>query len=974
MRSNHIVEEWLYNTLMRDAFPLCGQIAERLGGAHGCSLCAWHSGPHQIGPCGGGLPSSSSSDASDETEVAVLSDPPEVRVWKIVAFEATARAIEGRLEHVGVRLQLNDGRTTKLEDPAPLLNDPVGRSMLHAFSREHPAFAKYMPEDAVDDEDDEEQPLQMVDARSALWPLAQPWAHALGTKKRVAVRCTQCSKWRLVHDSARLTDDWECSHNLDPRFDSCEFAQEMDDASIDRYLGIKPGSADPKEPRRTSEDTRERLGLPDEACFSMRSTFEKRVAEHGAEGQNDGGQRLEDLQQKLPEDMREAGWFVVPAGGEAAYNGGHYAYMLPDIGEDEIYLPYFRNIDEAKLCFEKQQKKSKKRKPAKSAEAKRPPTTKPGEVAAKRPKVDDEPQKVPQTPNSETWNAMDEPEVADETRPLNLRRIASDMHPPPRRAALVAEVQLKVQSEQPLRLGRSCGPTREKTKGLRIWVQCEDPSCGKWRVVSSDEDVNGWTCERQAPYSHDAPEETMDEDEEMVDEPTEDEQLPGWLVSTHMTSGGRLYKSFTSPSGQIYRSRVTALAACLAAQSSSTQPSNGEGGEGGGNEGDNADGGFTRLGSGAQAVIFGQSYPGRVQAPKHKSALTRIWVQCEDPSCGKWRVVSSDEDVNGWTCERQAPYSHDAPEETMDEDEEMLDEPTEDRQLPGWLVSTHSTSGGRLYKTFTSPSGDIFRSRVTALAAAGVAQLPKAVGDGCSSGTLAGEHTASSTAADQGEDEPAQKIREALHRLSNAVEMAGLSVSAVDAWNAVRLPRKSADRRDNQHRHDIIYCSPCGRRFRSLPEALRALQMGVVRKGSSPNEGGEPEPPDNDFVASQLQPQDATAAANHHHQPQLFGPKQELSGSEQRKRAQHRLTELRQQLAAQSPAVLPPPPPLQPQPQQLQPQQQVALGGLSSRFIMQESVRAKPSDNDFVARQLQESVKAAVNSVARTSSIESAEL
>ena len=184
----------------------------------------------------------------------------------------------------------------------------------------------------------------------------------------------------------------------------------------------------------------------------------------------------------------------------------------------------------------------------------------------------------------------------------------------------------------------------------------------------------------------------------------------------------------------------------------------------------------------------------------------------------------------------------------MDENEELLDEPIEDAQLPGWLVRTHQTSGGRLYKSYTSPSGEIFRSRVTALAAfagvqSGSEPLPRSLQLRLPKAPFA--------AAGQADHEPAgrDKIREALYRLANAAVMEGLSVSAVDGWDALRIARQSAERRKGHCRYDIIYCSPCGRRFRSLPEALRSLMADLA---SSPNESeslpsvppGESEPRD----------------------------------------------------------------------------------------------------------------------------------
>ena len=54
---------------------------------------------------------------------------------------------------------------------------------------------------------------------------------------------------------------------------------------------------------------------------------------------------------------------------------------------------------------------------------------------------------------------------------------------------------------------------------------------------------------------------------------------------------------------------------------------------------------------------------------------------------------------------RQHPFSHDAPEDKMDEDEMYLDsaEVIEDDALPGWTVTSRTTTSGRVYKSFTTP-------------------------------------------------------------------------------------------------------------------------------------------------------------------------------------------------------------------------------------------------------------------------------
>lgn len=67
-------------------------------------------------------------------EAQVVSSTAELGVRRILDFRAGARARTGGLEHVTVQLELSDGRSTghTFVDPGPLLDDPVGRSMLRA--------------------------------------------------------------------------------------------------------------------------------------------------------------------------------------------------------------------------------------------------------------------------------------------------------------------------------------------------------------------------------------------------------------------------------------------------------------------------------------------------------------------------------------------------------------------------------------------------------------------------------------------------------------------------------------------------------------------------------------------------------------------------------------------------------------------------------------------------------------------------
>ena len=67
-------------------------------------------------------------------EAQVVSSTAELGVRRILDYRAGARARAGGLEHVTVQLELSDGRSAgrTFVDPGPLLDDPVGRSMLRA--------------------------------------------------------------------------------------------------------------------------------------------------------------------------------------------------------------------------------------------------------------------------------------------------------------------------------------------------------------------------------------------------------------------------------------------------------------------------------------------------------------------------------------------------------------------------------------------------------------------------------------------------------------------------------------------------------------------------------------------------------------------------------------------------------------------------------------------------------------------------
>ena len=41
-----------------------------------------------------------------------------------------------------------------------------------------------------------------------------------------------------------------------------------------------------------------------------------------------------------------AGWYILPEGGDGAYQEGHYAYFLPELAGCDERLPYFRNAEQ----------------------------------------------------------------------------------------------------------------------------------------------------------------------------------------------------------------------------------------------------------------------------------------------------------------------------------------------------------------------------------------------------------------------------------------------------------------------------------------------------------------------------------------------------------------------------------------------------------------------------------------------------
>jgi len=116
-------------------------------------LPAWHGGPHNSTNLRGRTRLQAAAAASPEEEEAdegevevvvledaiileaqVVSTTAELGVRRILNFRAGGRARAGGLEHVTMQFELTDGRSTggTFLDPGPLLDDPVGRSMLHA--------------------------------------------------------------------------------------------------------------------------------------------------------------------------------------------------------------------------------------------------------------------------------------------------------------------------------------------------------------------------------------------------------------------------------------------------------------------------------------------------------------------------------------------------------------------------------------------------------------------------------------------------------------------------------------------------------------------------------------------------------------------------------------------------------------------------------------------------------------------------
>ena len=180
--------------------PLCTQLSEHLGGCTGCTLPAWHEGPHNntslsgrtrlqaavsthvLDEMGAMEKEAKGNEEEEEEEMTVILDAqivtatPELGVRRIVSIQVGPTARAGELEDVTVQLELSDGRTTADSlDPAPLLDDPVGRAMLRAFGRAHPGISQYLPtclqlEEASPDIDD---------PSFAAWPSAEPWAEEL---------------------------------------------------------------------------------------------------------------------------------------------------------------------------------------------------------------------------------------------------------------------------------------------------------------------------------------------------------------------------------------------------------------------------------------------------------------------------------------------------------------------------------------------------------------------------------------------------------------------------------------------------------------------------------------------------------------------------------------------------------------------------------------------------------------------------
>ena len=358
--------------------------------------------------------------------------------------------------------------------------------MLAAFAATHPALAPFVPPEAAAEAALEAAsgsasgaarngngngaPLTgsaAVPGAAAVGPPADPWVHLL--PRLGAVQCTRCDKWRLLPEAEALAADtdkkWSCASSADRRYARCEAANQISDDQMDALLALQPPRPEARTPR--AEELRERLKLPDTALFTQRSTVEARLMSERACG------RYEQIQDKLPVEMRRAGYYVLPNGGDGAFKEGHYAYFLPGFDGCGDHLPHFSNAGFARQWYE-------------------------DHLAVR-------------------GGGGGGGGGGGRNASLNFKKLVVPGRKG-RRTKMVAHP------------GGAASGLHEVVQH-RSWVQCEEPSCGKWRVLEAERDAAslgdaellGWTCARQWPHRHDIPQEEMQEGEEDEDYEAGDE-------------------------------------------------------------------------------------------------------------------------------------------------------------------------------------------------------------------------------------------------------------------------------------------------------------------------------------------------------------------------------------------------------------------------------------------------------------------
>ena len=279
-------------------------------------------------------------------------------------------------------------------------------------------------------------------------------------------------RWRLLPEAdaqAAETDTaWECASSPDRRFSRCETPQQMPDDQMDMLLALQPARPEARGP--SADEERERLGLPAEANFSRRATIEARVqAEHAAG-------RYAGMQNKLPPPMRAAGWFIVPEGGDGAYKEGHVRRPeASNAGRVRAPGASGHRLTDGRACCLRAQ------------------------YAYFMPEPEGCGDKLPYFRNTEAAIGWWEQHCG-----------GGGGGGGGRRGKRAAEIK-------PLAKGISSPRAAQPPPTLRRWVQCEEPSCQKWRVLqehATQADLRGWTCERQYPFRHDLPQEELLDDEE----------------------------------------------------------------------------------------------------------------------------------------------------------------------------------------------------------------------------------------------------------------------------------------------------------------------------------------------------------------------------------------------------------------------------------------------------------------------------